>query len=174
MKEVRTRTRSSHPGGLTHADAVVLFMLKQSVPKKWGSSPQITQDGIAHALGCSRAHASMVCKDLMEKGLLDCANVKTKGSSRLRKSYYLTPRGLINASDKERALESKGLKIADVVDLRPFSLSPGKVDFTPRSESAKKSIVASLKHLKNGENGHSLRKLTKAIDHLSYEIEGKK
>lgn len=50
----------------------------------------ITQDGIAEGVGISRAHVSLVLKDLVGRGLVESRLVYIVGGSRRRKVYVVT------------------------------------------------------------------------------------
>jgi len=58
------------------------------------SPPEITQRGIAKAVGMRRTHVSRVVRDLVEEGLLKENRSRVKGRSRKLKTYSLTSRGL--------------------------------------------------------------------------------
>ena len=53
----------------------------------------LTQDGIAEGVGISRAHVSLVLKDLVGRGLVEDRLVYIVGGSRRRKVYVVTGRG---------------------------------------------------------------------------------
>ena len=53
----------------------------------------LTQDGIAESVGISRAHCSLVLKDLMQRELVEDRLAYIKGGSRRRKVYVVTGRG---------------------------------------------------------------------------------
>lgn len=53
----------------------------------------VTQDGIAPALGVSRAHASIECRRLIEQGNVTVDIRHIIGHPQKRKVYFLTPAG---------------------------------------------------------------------------------
>ena len=53
----------------------------------------LTQDGIAEAVGISRAHCSLVLKDLVQRELVEDRLVYVVGGKRRRKVYVVTGRG---------------------------------------------------------------------------------
>ena len=54
----------------------------------------LTQDGIAEGVGISRAHVSLVLKDLVGRGLVEDRLVYVVGGKRRRKVWVVTRRGL--------------------------------------------------------------------------------
>ena len=81
---------------LTVQDAVVLHLYKYAErPIDVYNMPlDTTQDGIATALGISRAHACFELKKLTEKGWVGFIAAHTPGSPRKMMTYYLMPSGL--------------------------------------------------------------------------------
>lgn len=53
----------------------------------------VTQDGIAEALGISRAHVSLELKKLKDNGRVSSILAHTPRAKRKRRTYYLQPRG---------------------------------------------------------------------------------
>ena len=53
----------------------------------------LTQDGIAEGVGISRAHCSLVLKDLVGRELVESRLAYISGCSRRRKVYLVTRRG---------------------------------------------------------------------------------
>ena len=55
---------------------------------------ELTQNGIAEALGISRSHASILVSNLVEDGRVVCRKGRVKGSEKnTRKVYFITPLG---------------------------------------------------------------------------------
>ena len=50
----------------------------------------LTQDGIGESVGISRAHSSLILKDLYSKGLVEKTLMHTNGSKRRRQIYFPT------------------------------------------------------------------------------------
>ena len=54
----------------------------------------LTQDGISEGVGISRAHVSLVLKDLVSREFVEVRLVHIVGGSRRRKVYVVTSRGV--------------------------------------------------------------------------------
>ncbi len=55
--------------------------------------PELTQDGIAAALGITRPHASLVLKKLVSDGFVEARILHIRGGRRRRTAYILSPSG---------------------------------------------------------------------------------
>lgn len=78
----------------------------------------LTQDGIASVLGISRAHASLELKKLKEMGKVDDWQAHIKGAGTRRRVYYLLPEGLTDAAVLKKRLESSGVVIDALLDMK--------------------------------------------------------
>lgn len=80
---------------ITVQDAVVLHLSRYSnvFLDVYGMPFGMTQDGIAAALGKSRAHVSIELKKLKSMGRVGSIIAHTPQSSRKRRTYYLEPCG---------------------------------------------------------------------------------
>lgn len=78
----------------------------------------LTQDGIASALGISRAHSSLELKKLRQGGKIKENQVHVIGSNIRRKVYYLEPDGKTEAESVRERLEDAGVSIETVLDMR--------------------------------------------------------
>lgn len=78
----------------------------------------LTQDGIAAALGISRAHSSLELKKLREAGKVRENQVHVIGSGIRRKVYYLEPDGKTEADHIRKKLEDAGVPFETVLDMR--------------------------------------------------------
>lgn len=78
----------------------------------------LTQDGIAAALGISRAHSSLELKKLRQAGKVRENQVHVIGSGIRRKVYYLEPEGRIEAEHVRKKLEDAGVPFETVLDMR--------------------------------------------------------
>jgi len=78
----------------------------------------LTQDGIAAALGISRAHSSLELKKLRAAGKVRENQVHVIGSGIRRKVYYLEPDGKTEAEYVRKKLEDAGVSIETVLDMR--------------------------------------------------------
>jgi len=80
---------------LTVQDAMILHLNKFSGRRlsEYSMPFEVTQDGIAAALGITRAHASIELKKLSEKDHVGYITAHTPKSTRKRRTYYLEPQG---------------------------------------------------------------------------------
>ncbi len=78
----------------------------------------LTQDGIAAALGISRAHSSLELKKLRQSGKVRENQVHVIGSGIRRKVYYLEPDGRTEAEHVKKKLEDAGIPFETVLDMR--------------------------------------------------------
>jgi len=81
---------------ITVQDAMILHLNKYAgkLPDVYNMPFDTTQDGMAAALGISRAHACFELKKLANKGLVGFITAHTPGSSRKVMAYYLEPSGV--------------------------------------------------------------------------------
>ena len=81
---------------LTVSDRVMLHMSRfAGIPFDEYNMPyELTEDGIGTCIGKSRAHVSIEMKRLSERGLVRWMNAHVNGSSKRRKTFYLTVEGL--------------------------------------------------------------------------------
>ena len=75
----------------------VLRYLKDFKPEQheYVAPFSLTQNGIAENVGISRAHCSLVLKDLVNRDLVESRLVYVVGGKRRRKVYVVTSRGWI-------------------------------------------------------------------------------
>ena len=85
-------------GGFSNSDPV----LSASVPVG------MTQDGIAGALGISRGYAALITSRMMALGLVEGIQKHITGSKGRRLAYFLTPKGMEEASRIRKGAESNG------------------------------------------------------------------
>ena len=85
----------------------------------YGAPREMTQDGIAEALGISRSHASIIANNLTEKGMLTTQKIRILGASCPRKIYFITPEGKIEC---ERILSVLNIDSED-------SILPGNINY---------------------------------------------
>ena len=78
----------------------------------------LTQDGVAAALGITRAHSSIELKKLKDGGRVDEHHSHVKGCKMKRKWYSLTPLGMDDAKRLRTIAEEEGLNIMPVLDMR--------------------------------------------------------
>ena len=70
------------------------------------ATPDITQDGIAEALGTGRNNIPRLIKPLVEEGYVKEWKARVNGYSHLRKVYTLTPKGILLAKKIEQRITS--------------------------------------------------------------------
>lgn len=77
----------------------------------------ITQDGVAMALGLTRAHASSVLRRMVERGSVICGQARVKGSPSAvkRKVYFLSPQGSRECREILETARSEGLDEREVI-----------------------------------------------------------
>ena len=75
----------------------LLFHLKQFNSEKYtfDGPVELTQDGIAQALGISRAHASITIKRANDKGWIETRLLHIDGHKRRVRAYVLNPTGYL-------------------------------------------------------------------------------
>lgn len=78
----------------------------------------LTQDGIASSLRISRAHASIELKKLKMTGRVVERHAHIKGGKTKRKSYFLTPTGMNDASRIKEYVEEEGIDIMPLLDMK--------------------------------------------------------
>ncbi len=78
----------------------------------------LTQDGVATSLRISRAHASIELKKLREAGKVDEHQTHIKGGKVKRRSYLLTPKGMLEVPKIEEIAEKNGIDIDSLLDLK--------------------------------------------------------
>ena len=87
---------------LTVADRVMLHMGRfTGIPfDEFGMPYELTEDGVGACIGKSRAHVSIEMKKLSERGLVGWKSAHVNGSSKRRKTFYLTVEGLRDRTEK--------------------------------------------------------------------------
>lgn len=135
----------------------------------------LTQDGIANALGISRAHASLELKKLRERDLVEngLAHVTEKGVK--RNVYYLKPLGMSKAHDVEDYLKNHNIPVETLfIDSSIREISPKD----PELSAAMNDIEIAGEMLRNitKENVRynrtsALRHVTNAVKHIAMSME---
>ncbi len=92
---------------LVHLTAYVRFSDAVECPH------EMTQDGIAHALGISRAHAALELKRLKASGRVEERSAHVPGARSRRKVYHLTPSGAALARGLRDHARAKSVLLAD-------------------------------------------------------------
>jgi len=67
---------------------------------------EMTQDGIADAVGAPRGYVQQKLKELMELGSVACIRHRVDGGRKLMKVYFLTSRGVKEAERLANAIKS--------------------------------------------------------------------
>jgi tetratricopeptide (TPR) repeat protein/DNA-binding MarR family transcriptional regulator len=95
---------------LTIEDGILLYLFEYSKYKDDFEVPsEISQRGIADAVGIRRSHASYSLKSLKTKGLVTERIAHVKDIVRQRKVYFLTPEGIENARRIKNNVEQKSI-----------------------------------------------------------------
>lgn len=72
------------------------------------ASADLTQDGIAKALGIGRNNVPRLIRPLVEEGYVKEWKARINGYTHRRKVYTLTPKGIQLAKEIEKALREEG------------------------------------------------------------------
>ena len=96
---------------LTQRERLLLYLRKRSVKSseegKIYAGREITQDGIAEALGTERKNIPRVIKPLIEEGYVKEWKARVNGYSHLRKVYTLTAKGILLAKEIEQRIHTE-------------------------------------------------------------------
>jgi len=151
---------------ITVQDSVILYLNRYSsvTPDAYNMPFDITQDGIATALGISRAHASLELKKLVGKGQVGSIIAHTSQSPRKRIAYYLERSGLsavprINEHMKKKNITEESVFVGQSL---PYELRRD-----PWKMKAMKEIENAVKSLSLGQSQSSIVHLTMAIKELA-------
>jgi DNA-binding MarR family transcriptional regulator len=91
---------------LSHAERVLIYLSRIRVDKDSDPVPRdITQEGIAEAVGISRSHVPRTVKGLMEDGLIEEAKRHVRLGEKRVKVYFVLSKGL----KKAREIEEKAM-----------------------------------------------------------------
>ena len=77
---------------------------------------EITQDGVANALCISRAHASIILNQLKDEGNVEEKITHVKNGKVKRKSYFLTPAGMEQASKVMEIVTKENIDVTSILD----------------------------------------------------------
>ena len=179
----RLKNRKSHTSGsviliagtrLKIADKILLHMSRFERPIDNYNAPEsLTQDGIANAVSKTRSHVSIELSALEMEGLIERQLMHYKGASKKKQVFSLTAKGRTAAAQLTDHLKEKNIEISDVIHMQPLSVSKQSGN-SVHTRNAKASIAQSFESLEAGKNGMAIRKLTKAIDDITKEMEGSK
>lgn len=104
---------------LTVAERIILHLSRFiEYENEFDVPMDISQDGISQALRISRAHAAVEVKKLKESGELTEKLAHVKGGKSRRKSYFLTPAGLIHSRKLSEFAEKEGIDILPLLDFK--------------------------------------------------------
>jgi DNA-binding transcriptional regulator GbsR (MarR family) len=134
------------------------------VPDVYGMPFDTTQDGIASALGISRAHASIELKKLIGKGQVGSIIAHTSRSSRKRIAYYLQRRGLSAVPRINEHMRKENIAEESVFIGQQY---PYELKMDPCTLKAMREIEKAAKSLSLGRNKSSIVHLTTAIKELA-------
>ena len=99
---------------LTIEDGIILHLMEYSKCQDEFEVPfDITQPGIAEALGIRRSHVSYVMKGLKNKGHVHERIAHVKGISRKRKVYSLTAEGMDYARKIKSNIDENSIHIQE-------------------------------------------------------------
>ncbi len=93
---------------------LVLMHLLRNHPKEicvFAMSFTLTQDGIAMALGISRAHVSILLKEMLELNFVEYMQAHVNSGRVMRRVYYLTPEGRIKADEAMNYAKRNGIDV---------------------------------------------------------------
>ncbi len=156
---------------VTKGELVMLHLNKfRHVPyEKYGMPYGMTQDGIAVALGISRAHASIELKKLVEKNRVEIRGAHIRTGKRVLNVYSLTNEGLEKISDIEIKAEENGI---DLESLFAQDAKKNRNGERPRLRMAEKQIMDALEILEEIRGDRNRQKITliKAIHKLTSAI----
>ena len=77
---------------------------------------ELTQDGVANALCISRAHACIVLKQLKNEDMVEEKITHIRNGKVRRKSYFIMPAGMEEASDLLRIAEKENIDLSFILD----------------------------------------------------------
>jgi ATP/maltotriose-dependent transcriptional regulator MalT/DNA-binding MarR family transcriptional regulator len=146
---------------LTIEDAVMLHLLDLTKFQDEFEVPlELTQPGIADAVGIRRSHVANVVKNLKEKGNVDDRTAHVKNQPRKRKIYFLTDNGKDYALQLRNKLEQKTVQIKN---------QKGKLEKVKMSEINKKhsTQISLLQLIRNVQPDKSIK-----LDHI-FELDTK-
>jgi len=104
---------------LTVAERIILHLSRFiDYENEFDVPLDISQDGISQALRISRAHAAVEVKKLKESGELTEKLAHVKGGKSRRKSYFLTPAGLLHSRKLSEFAAKEGIDILPLLDFK--------------------------------------------------------
>ena len=77
---------------------------------------ELTQDGVANALCISRAHACIVLNQLKSEEMVEEKITHIKNGKIRRKSYFILPAGMEEASDLLKTAEKENIDLSFILD----------------------------------------------------------
>ena len=99
----------------TNAERVLLHLSRHSFTGA-AAPPEITQDGVAQAIGRTRAHASIELKKLVELGLAEVLRSEhVRGVGAKRQVTVITPAGLRDVERLKALAAERGLVWTDAI-----------------------------------------------------------
>lgn len=103
----------------TNAERVLLHLSRYPITGA-AAPPEITQDGVAQAIGRTRAHAAIELKKLVELGLAEVLRSEhVRGVGAKRQVTVLTPAGLRDAERLKALAAERGLEWTSVIMAPP-------------------------------------------------------
>ncbi len=84
------------------AEQIIMHLSKYNIQEyEFGiiAPYEITQEGIAKALGIGRNNVPRILKKLVEKGYVEEKKAHVEGAKHIRKVYILTPKGFLHLKE---------------------------------------------------------------------------
>jgi DNA-binding MarR family transcriptional regulator len=138
-------------------DKILVHLLQYSNYVDRGEYPvEMTQEGIAEAVGILVSHVPRNVKKLRDEGLVVEDSGRVRGKTRRVKVYYLTSRGILAAREMMESMEKHIAEVTDgrvhVRDLLERGVSP--VDIMSAVEEGRVEELASANPLKTESEFH--------------------
>ena len=132
-------------GQLSVNDRVLLHLSRFATdipPEEY--PPDITQMGIASAIGISRTHVPRAVKVLIKDGVIAELTARVKGHERRMNVYTVTAEGMVRATDIWKLLQESGFPV--LTDGRTSSMSGKEIE----SRVGKKRALAVISQMRDG------------------------
>jgi hypothetical protein len=146
---------------VTVAEAVLIHLNRFDTvyPEKFHAPFRLTQDGIASAVGISRAHSSLEIKKLIASGSAERMKVHVEGCPNRRYIHALTTEGRFRAEQIRRELEGKGIDPVSVLADMP-AISGTK---DPDIAEVEDEIRLAIDSLEKSDRGSVIVHLSNAV-----------
>lgn len=109
---------------ITVKEKIIIHLLENFIVEPIFEAPkELSQDGIASAIGTRRSYVASAIKGLIEKGLVKENKARVKGEQRKRKIYLLTIQGLDNSRRLKDFIENKKITVLKNGDQQIIKIS---------------------------------------------------